>query len=667
MPYRFLFPVLLLLWLPACIPPAEEPVTELDPRIDLSDSLSRQLLEWQSSRREDSLRSYLNDSRPRYRYLAVRAFGSFHTMQQRTVDSLAARLRDPVPVVRELAAYALGQTGRPDLGPVLAAAFDPESRHPAANAAILAAVGRTGADTLIQFLADVGSYRPRDTLLREGQLWGLYHAGLRGLVPQTVAKPVLGALADPQSPGRLRHQAAHYLHRIALPDDSLHENRLIDLLRSERDPLVKMGLLRALGRRPTSAAHVAVLRQLEASGDWRVRVEAVYGLSAAPYASVRESILEALRDPHPLVREAAAAFVLTRGVEEDAPFYFQLATATADTLTGIRLLGAANRHLSAYLPDYRDRINGRLRLLYRQSPDPFLRAAAVTALGEFPWNYRQLYHLLASETEPVVRTAVAEQLYQISRREDFAAWFRASTGRVGRELAGNFRQLIEAREEGPAYFAARALLANPERYVAYYPDPEWIYRTRSTYELPRQLETYREVARAAAALRGGPEPDFAETLTLNRPDWDVLEGGEPIVDLLTDAGSIRLKLWPRVAPATVSNFLRLVGSGYYDGKLFHRVVPNFVAQGGGPRGDGYGSENFLLPTETPPLHWDRAGLLGMASAGRDTEGVQFFITHRPTPHLDGNYTLFGEVIEGQQVVDRLVPGSIIRSIRRIDE
>ena len=122
-------------------------------------------------------------------------------------------------------------------------------------------------------------------------------------------------------------------------------------------------------------------------------------------------------------------------------------------------------------------------------------------------------------------------------------------------------------------------------------------------------------------------------------------------------------MWPEAAPATVTNFLELVESGYYDGKVFHRVVPNFVAQGGGPRGDGFGSEDYIVRTETPMLHWDRAGLVGMASAGRDTEGVQFFITHCPTPHLDGNYTIFAEVIDGQAAVDRLVPGSrILRAV-----
>ena len=146
-------------------------------------------------------------------------------------------------------------------------------------------------------------------------------------------------------------------------------------------------------------------------------------------------------------------------------------------------------------------------------------------------------------------------------------------------------------------------------------------------------------------------------------DWGIIgtDSGQEVVVRLP-GGRVVLKLWPDLAPATVSSFLELVSAGYYDGKVFHRVVPNFVAQGGGPLGDGYGSEEFSLRTETPGVRYDRPGLIGMASAGKDTEGVQFFITHRPTPHLDGNYTIFGEVTEGQEVLDGVTVGTVIERI-----
>ncbi|MEM9928938.1 MAG: peptidylprolyl isomerase, partial [Bacteroidota bacterium] len=173
----------------------------------------------------------------------------------------------------------------------------------------------------------------------------------------------------------------------------------------------------------------------------------------------------------------------------------------------------------------------------------------------------------------------------------------------------------------------------------------------------------RAVQLAQAALNGVKVPEASAPAAAKPIDWKLIgaDAASEVV-LRTDGGRVVLKLWPDIAPATVSSFLELVKAGYYDGKLFHRVVPNFVAQGGGPLGNGYGAEAFTIRTETPGVHWDKAGLIGMASSGKDTEGVQFFITHRATPHLDGNYTIFGAVAEGQQVLDKLTQGSKIESI-----
>jgi cyclophilin family peptidyl-prolyl cis-trans isomerase len=110
-------------------------------------------------------------------------------------------------------------------------------------------------------------------------------------------------------------------------------------------------------------------------------------------------------------------------------------------------------------------------------------------------------------------------------------------------------------------------------------------------------------------------------------------------------------------------FVEQAKKGYYNGKSFHRVVPNFVAQGGCPRGDGYGGLDFTLRTEVPALmRYDREGMVGLASAGLDTESVQFFITHSPAPHLDGNYTIFATVIDGMSVVHDLQVGDLITKI-----
>jgi peptidyl-prolyl cis-trans isomerase B (cyclophilin B) len=130
----------------------------------------------------------------------------------------------------------------------------------------------------------------------------------------------------------------------------------------------------------------------------------------------------------------------------------------------------------------------------------------------------------------------------------------------------------------------------------------------------------------------------------------------------TRKGVITLELFPHVAPVTVANFVRLAQEGFYDGLLFHRVVPDFVIQGGDPRGDGWGGPGYTTTCEYSPMHFD-TGTLGMAHSGKDTAGSQFFITHAPMPHLEGRYTVFGRVVSGQETVDTIELGDAIQSIR----
>ena len=122
--------------------------------------------------------------------------------------------------------------------------------------------------------------------------------------------------------------------------------------------------------------------------------------------------------------------------------------------------------------------------------------------------------------------------------------------------------------------------------------------------------------------------------------------------LQTEKGEIVLGLWPFIAPATVSNFIQLADSGFYENLTFHRVVSDFVIQGGDPRGDGWGGPEYSIPSEYSEKPFKR-GTLGIATAGKDTGSSQFFICHSEQPHLDGHFTVWGEVIKGMEIVDQI--------------
>src|SRR5690625_2470865 len=253
------------------------------------------------------------------------------------------------------------------------------------------------------------------------------------------------------------------------------------------------------------------------------------------------------------------------------------------------------------------------------------------------------------------------------------------------------RQLVfgalALQDRGVAY-AAGPLLAQDELFQA--DDFERINQTLSGFSLPGDIEVYQQfgalykerfeqqaqpVIDSLASLQYAPlnrslaeagwQVDVPEDqgAHFRTPDWDRLWelGEQPRWMLRTEKGNIVIQLDPLKAPATISAIDRLSRAGAYSGVPFHRIVPNFVIQGGDvERQDGFGGPGFMLPTEPTEQEFVR-GASGIASAWTDTEGSQYFIMHQWSPHLNGNYTRFGKVLEGMDVVDQMEVGGVVLS------
>ena len=135
------------------------------------------------------------------------------------------------------------------------------------------------------------------------------------------------------------------------------------------------------------------------------------------------------------------------------------------------------------------------------------------------------------------------------------------------------------------------------------------------------------------------------------PDMTLASGRDYFATIHTEKGPIRVKLYADKAPNTVNNFVFLARDGYFDGTTFHRVIKDFMLQGGDPTGTGAGGPGYQIRDEFhPDLRHDRPGILSMANAGPNTGGSQFFVTHIATPWLDGRHAIFGEVVEGMDIV-----------------
>lgn len=139
--------------------------------------------------------------------------------------------------------------------------------------------------------------------------------------------------------------------------------------------------------------------------------------------------------------------------------------------------------------------------------------------------------------------------------------------------------------------------------------------------------------------------------------------------MITDKGTLVIEFYDQDAPITVDNFVKLASEGFYDGVTFHRVIPNFVIQGGDPTGTGAGGPGYSIPCElTGGNQYHDRGVLSMAHRGRNTGGSQFFICHsrQNTAHLDRNHTCFGKVVEGLDVIDQIQQGDKIQKINLLE-
>ncbi|PRP96489.1 peptidylprolyl isomerase [Enhygromyxa salina] len=285
------------------------------------------------------------------------------------------------------------------------------------------------------------------------------------------------------------------------------------------------------------------------------------------------------------------------------------------------------------------------------SPDPGVLAAAATAIA--------VRSVDASKRDLEVVTLLEELVVQRSKPAELEA-----------RLAG-----IEALG-ALARNAVASIDPNPAAASAPGPAPTspWLARTI----LPLAADPHVAVRRQAREALLGHEQlllefDLAERSAAptrlsafgERVASDVLAylAGAPVgLRVVTSAGSFTIAFTGVEAPINQSNLVALADAGFYDGLGFHRVVPGFVVQGGDPRGDGYGGPGYVVPCEWSNLRYER-GTVGIALAGKDTGGSQFFVTQTAQPHLDARYTVVGQISEGLEVVDSLLPGDHIESVR----
>jgi cyclophilin family peptidyl-prolyl cis-trans isomerase/HEAT repeat protein len=592
-----------------------------------------------------ALLGLLGDPEPEIRQMAAFALGLI--ADKSAIDGLLAALKDPEPVVRARAVEALGQIGDPRTAPAVA-------QQVLASSAKEVPISVRGDDPgsaadpwletrLALFaLARLRDVRAAETALLAGgrprfDWWASVWTAMR--LESPALRPVLAAGARSNDP-LSRAWAARGLGALRDGEDI----PAITALLKDKDEGVLVNALRAaalLGAQslvPAAATHLT-------SPSSTVRLEALRALAVLPPdPGLRERIVAELASPEPAIRAAALAALAK---VDPGDFALVLSGLDPDPDPSVRAA------LAAVLADLGDDTSVAILEAMLKDESPKALAGALEGVrkvrGEAaaPVLRRYLEH-----KDFAVRAAAVEGLAALKEIRDLPALLAPVYTRALGDTDADVRLTVVDALAKKSDERSRAVLRE-----AAASDPLQVVR-----------------ARAAAALRaqGVPAPDPGP-VAVDRPALDYREVMAPYdpapgVELFTPRailhtrhGTIEVHLNVVEAPLNVASFLDLARRGFFDGLAFHRVVPHFVAQGGDPRGDGSGGPGYTLRCEIGQRPYGR-GTVGMALSGKDTGGSQFFITHTPTPHLDGRYTVIGWVAAGMEVVDKLRQGDVIQRV-----
>jgi len=648
----------------------------------------RTILEIQDRRtiHDGRLIEFLSDPDDIVRARAVMAYGS---IQDTTVMSLLVERfqHDESAVVQGAASYAIGQTGgvlsRKGKDVLEHDVIWSRMENSVAMKQMIEDLGKFGTEVALKDLM-LKFGESRDPTVRAALTMSIARFAIRNITYPAATQFIV---RDVISTSDIPWQKMYALQRIGAKVEVRSEIDKLTPLYQHPDPLVRMNLAVLLGKiHDEQSCLEPAIKLAEFDGDWRVRVAALralgnFHLTGLP--SALEVYRKAMNEQNPHIAVTALQSIGNADVSlsdstkklrdvraalelicrnESAGYHWQVQAEAATAFA--KLAGASALPALALRESYH-------RLLRAQ----LLIATGITGASD---AIKVLKPFLTDDDKLLYRSAL-EGLQELSNKQPKSEEVISAT----REAAiGALEMNDVAIVTTAASILGDSLFANP-------PAAAQLLRKLDRMRIPDDIEAMQEVIAtlgklkakeaieplenklatpdrsivlaSAAALNAITGRSYESKIALKfEPlytdfDFDYLESLPDTihVKLETIRGDVFLDLYKDVAPFTVMSTLKLATrQGFYRGLTFHRIVPTFVVQGGDPRGDGWGGPGYAIRSEFSPLTYE-PGTLGVASAGRDTEGSQFFITQTPQPHLDGRYTIFGKVTSGMDVVDKL--------------
>lgn len=618
-----------------------------------------------------------------------------HREDSRKLDRhLLDRLEDDNALLRKRAALAVGRIG----GDQAAKALMPMLQDPSLDVASMAAFGlgltahKKSADQLLDIALDLPSVVTAHAVRAAGRL--------ADSSMTEVAATISGFLSHP-SPD-VREAACLALFTAGATDQA---KNLPAFLSGESDSLVKIGALYTLARLGIDEGTPVFLEYIS-SVDPNLRSLALRGLAKSTSEEAIRYLAISLNDNDANVAAQAIASLLQRDTDEAARAIAakligeedeklivamfsalqtmqsshgrEIAVQKSQNYTSEIVLATVMEYLAAIQGD---RAVNLIDSVLASLPSADLRASAARAFGlvNSPSVVSRL-GLLYGDEDPMVRMAAFSELVRIDSTNisyyvntslndpDFVPVVLA-IDLIKERLLENYlpvlrmlisrgpqvdidirRSIIDAMR--PFFESDGSDTILMEILIAGTLDENYIVR-KSAAEIYRDILNDDQsdlVPPTRTRISKGRIADAIERYAVN-----------PYAQIITEQGTVEIELFFDAAPLTVLNFIELAEDGFYDGLRFHRVVPNFVVQGGDPRGDGWGGPDYFIRCEYSLERYIR-GTVGIATSGKDTGGSQFFFTLSPQPHLEARYTVFGQVLEGMDAVDRITRGDLIEKI-----
>ena len=582
-----------------------------------ADPVIRRIYDLADQRDADGLLYYLQDSNMNYRGEALLCMGSVQPVGM--ADTLYHAMQTNADGVRMMGAFALGQTRHPDAVPYIREALKNE-RNELVRGMLFEALGKCGDEAQLNWMA-----RQKVKFQEsEGYLAGILRFGIRRITSLSGNAQLVKLMFTGSSRTGMIF-GSYYLGRYAGMDWlQLHPDSVLALYEKERDPEVRANLIKAVIRAMDEKAWVMVSHLLDSDVDYRIKVNCLHSMSLLPWNKALKQVLKLAEGENPNVSVAAAEAVQKNGVYTDLPVLLKSIKKTTNW-----------RSRSLLLQKALDLVYGKAGLVKKVEKMIFESLANTTRPVEQAWylkcltpdplQYTRVAQALKRAAGPVVATAALETLIAMQKSSHFAT-AAEKMNKQGVDLKAEFSKI---------------------------------------YRKAIQSGDLALVTLASAQLK---KPFKTPPVDHHPIDWERVIQIPPRqqVAVVTNKGEFVIRLNVNWCPATVSAFLELAETGFYNNGMIHRVVPDFVVQDGCPRGDGWGGPDFTIRSEFSPVPF-LAGALGMASSGKDTEGSQWYVTHSATPHLDGSYTNFGTVVSGMEVVNRLEVGDRIERIELLQE